>query len=244
MLDRASNNPALRDRVFKNVRPLGADDVMTIDGTVNKSIFSVLIAMAMAYWSFSDPSLRVLMWPAFAVGIIVYIVLLFKPSAAPIATPLYAAAQGIVVGAISLMYSEFYEGIVFQALSLTFATLFGMLILYKTGVIKVTERFKKIVLCAGAALFMVYMASFVMSMFGRPLSFLYGNGILSIGMSLFAVGLAAFFLVLDFDRIESVAKSGTAPKYMEWYCAFGLLVTLIWLYLELLHLLSKLQSRD
>ena len=135
------------------------------------------------------------------------------------------------------------QALVMQAVALTFGTLFALLVAYKSGLIKVTRNFRLGVVAATGGIFLVYMISFIVSLFGAKVPFMYGNSLLSIGISLFVVVIAALNLVLDFDFIEEGAKTG-APKYMEWYAAFGLMVTLIWLYIEILRLLTKLASRD
>ena len=154
-----------------------------------------------------------------------------------------AALEGLALGAVSLMAEMHFEGIVFQAVSLTFGTLFALLMAYKSGYIKATENFKLGVVAATGAIFIVYMLSFVLRLFGVQMSFMHDSSMLSIGISVVVVVVAALNLVLDFDFIENAANSRRAPKYMEWYGAFGLLVTLVWLYLEILRLLMKMNSR-
>jgi len=239
-----TSNPALSDRVFEGVRPASRDEAMTIGGTVNKAIISVLITVAVAYWTALDPTMQHMFWIGLIGGLVLWLVLFFKPAAAPVVTPLYAVAEGIVLGTISLQFEQAYGGIVLQAVGLTFATLFVLLGLYRTGVIKATPAFKRGVIAATLAILIYYVISMILSFFGVVPDVLNGNGMLSIGISLVIAGIAALNLVLDFDFIENAAASGSAPKYMEWYGAFALLVTLIWLYVEILRLLSKFQSRD
>jgi uncharacterized YccA/Bax inhibitor family protein len=167
----------------------------------------------------------------------------FKPTLAPITTPIYAALEGLALGAISALVEMRFPGIVIQAVALTFGTLFCLLMAYRSGLIQATENFKLGVVAATGGIFMIYMVSWVLSFFGTSVPFIHESGIIGILFSLGVVVIAALNLVLDFDFIEQGAESG-APKYMEWYAAFGLLVTLVWLYIEILHLLMKLRSRN
>ncbi|HEX9723391.1 MAG TPA: Bax inhibitor-1/YccA family protein, partial [Vicinamibacteria bacterium] len=160
----------------------------------------------------------------------------------PVTVPIYALLEGLFLGAISSMFEQMYPGIVIQAVGLTFGTLFALLFAYKSGLIKATENFKLGVVAATGAVALIYMASIVLSFFGTSIPYIHESGTIGILFSLAVVVIAALNLVLDFDFIETGAERG-APKYMEWYGAFGLLVTLIWLYLEMLRLLSKLNSR-
>ena len=166
----------------------------------------------------------------------------FKPTASPYTAPIYAACQGLFLGAISAMFERSYPGIVVQAVGLTFGTLAALLMAYTSGLIKPTENFKLGVTAATGAVMLLYMASFVLRMFGIQIGFIHDSGLFGIGFSVVVIVIAALNLVLDFDFIETGIKRG-APKYMEWYGAFGLLVTLIWLYLEILRLLAKLRQR-
>jgi len=176
-------------------------------------------------------------------GLIFGLITAFKPTAAPYTAPVYAALEGLFLGGISALFELMYPGIVVQAVALTFGTLGALLLAYTSGLIKPTENFKLGITAATGAIFLVYMVSMVMNMFGSGgIGFIHDSGPIGIGFSVVVVIIAALNLVLDFDFIESGAKRG-APKYMEWYGAFGLLVTLVWLYLEILRLLSKLRSR-
>jgi len=236
-----TSNPALR--AFEEARPVSSAEAMTIQGTVNKAGLGLAITVGVAYWTAFDPTMQKLFLPALIAGFIVALITCFKPSAAPVTTPIYAAAEGAVVGTVSIIYESSYGGIVLQAATLTFATLFVMLGLYRSGIIKATPVFKRVVVTATLTIMVFYLVSLIMSLFGAPLAILSGGGTFSVGLSLVITAVAALNLVLDFDLIESAAGSRSAPKYMEWYGAFALLVTLIWLYLEILRLLSKLQSR-
>ncbi len=221
---------------------------MTIQGTVNKIALLGVITFVSAlftwntYMQSANPaSVSGFIWGGLAVGFILAIVIHFNKKRANVLAPLYAVAKGLAIGGISAIYASFYEGIVFQALLLTFGILFSLLLIYRMRLIKVTENFKLMVASATMGIALLYLVTFVMSLFGMPVSWMHDSSWLSIGISLFIVGIAAFNLVVDFDFIENGEENG-APKWMEWYAAFGLLVTLIWLYIEILRLLSKLRD--
>ena len=168
---------------------------------------------------------------------------IFKKTRAPVTAPLYALSQGLFLGAISAIFDLQFPGIVIQAVGLTMGTLASLLVLYKTGIIKPTENFRLMIVSATMGIALLYIVSMVMNMFGSSgIGFIHSNGLFGIGFSLFVVAIAALNLVLDFDFIEQGSEQG-APKYMEWFGAFSLMVTLIWLYLEMLRLLAKLRSR-
>jgi uncharacterized YccA/Bax inhibitor family protein len=169
-------------------------------------------------------------------------VTVFKKEWSPVTSPVYALLEGVFLGAVSALFEKSYPGIVMQAVGLTFGVLFCLLAVYKSGIIKVTERFKLGVVAATGGIALFYLASIVAGFFGVRFSFIYGGGVLGIGFSLFVVAIASLNLVLDFDFIEKGSQR-QIPKYMEWYGAFGLMVTLVWLYLEILRLLAKLQRR-
>jgi uncharacterized YccA/Bax inhibitor family protein len=176
-------------------------------------------------------------------GFVLALVTAFKPVWAPISTPLYALAEGLALGGISVVFESAYSGIVAQAVFLTFGTLAALLIAYRSGVIRATDNFRRGVFAATGGIALLYLASFILGFFGIAIPLIHSNGLVGILFSLFVVVIAALNLVLDFDLIERGAAQG-APAYMEWYGAFALLVTLVWLYLEILRLLSKLQSRQ
>ena len=175
-------------------------------------------------------------------GMIVAFVTIFKKTWAPVTAPLYAVLEGFALGGISAILEATYEGIVIQAVALTFGTAGCLLIAYKSGVIKATENFRLGVVAATGGVMLIYLATYILGFFGIAIPYIHENGLIGIGFSLVVVVIAALNLVLDFDFIEKGAEHG-APKYMEWYAAFGLMVTLIWLYIEILRLLSKLNSR-
>ncbi len=236
-------NPALTERVFADrAQQAAVGGAMTIQGTVNKTgAMLVLTMVAAAFtWNAQLPGLTIL---GAIGGLIVALITVFKKEWAATTAPAYAVLEGLFLGGISSMFEAQYPGIVTNAVSLTFGTLGVLLIAYKSGVIKATENFKLGVTAATGGIFFVYMLTWILGFFGVNLTFIHGNGLLGIGISLFIVVIAALNLVLDFDFIERGAEAN-APKYMEWYAAFGLMVTLIWLYLEILRLLAKLQSRD
>jgi uncharacterized YccA/Bax inhibitor family protein len=250
-LSMASSNPAFGRDVFTQYAGTGSrTTTMTISGTVGKTCLLLAILTAAAGWTYKQAALHTLP-PALLIGaaiggFIVAMITIFKPTASPFTAPLYAALEGLFLGAISGIVDQRYhgQGLAVQAVALTFGTMAIMLFLYATRIIRVTQRLAMGIVAATGALFLVYFVSFILSMFHVSVPFLGAgaNPMISIGFSLFVVGLAAFNLLLDFDFIERGAASG-APKVMEWYGAFGLMVTLVWLYLEILRLLMKLQDR-
>lgn len=241
-------NPALSDKTFQQVGTAGYADVMTLQGTVNKTGLMLLLLVAGAAYTWSQfiegniESLMMWMMVGIFGGLIVSIVTVFKKNWSPITAPLYAVLEGFALGGISAMLEARYEGIVIQAVALTFGTAGCLLIAYKSGVIKATENFKLGIVAATGGIFVIYMVGAIMRMFGSGIPYIHENGLIGIGFSLVVVVIAALNLVLDFDFIEKGTEQG-APKFMEWYAAFGLMVTLIWLYIEILRLLSKLNSR-
>ncbi|WP_372752614.1 Bax inhibitor-1/YccA family protein [Labilibaculum sp.] len=245
-----SSNPVLSEKIFSSSRSGSYGESMTVNGTINKIglLLFFLVAAASYTWGLyqdtMDPA-SVTPWliGGAIVGLILALVTTFKPVWSPYTAPFYALAEGLLLGGLSAMMNTAYPGIVIQAVGLSFATLFAMLFAYKSGLIKVTEKFKFGVVAATGGIFIFYMLSWILGMFGIGLNFANDTSLLSIGISLFVVVIAALNLVLDFDFIEKGAQSG-APKYMEWYGAFGLMVTLVWLYVELLRLLSKLARRN
>jgi len=241
-----TSNPALKDETFRGLpRELG-DEAMTLQGTVNKTGISLLILIACAAFTWSQ-ALSGQAVGLYAVGgalggFVVALVTIFKKEWAPVTTPLYAALEGLFLGAISAIYESRYPGLPMNAVALTFGCLAVLLAAYSSGLIRPSENFKLGIVAATGAVALLYLVSMVLGFFGVSVPGLFGSGPIGIAFSLFVVGLAALNLVLDFDFIESGVRA-QAPRYMEWYGAFGLLVTLIWLYLELLRLLAKLQDR-
>lgn len=243
-------NPALNAKTFTDV-PRIADPsrVMTIQGTVNKTLLMLVLLLIPAAWVWNKFSAAgnpqaIMPWLYGGVfgGLIVAFVTIFKKQWAPVTAPLYAVLEGLAIGGISAVFEAQFPGIVIQAVALTFGTLFCLLLAYKSGIIKATENFKLGVAAATGGIFVIYLVTMLLGFFGIRMPYIHDSGIIGIGFSLFVVIIAALYLVLDFDFIESGAAAG-APKFMEWYAAFGLMVTLIWLYLEILRLLAKTRSR-
>ena len=236
-----SGNPVLSKKTFTNT--ISSSDQMTIEGTVNKTAISLLLLVGTGYFTF-DVISPVLLIGAGIGGFILALVTIFKKEWAPITVPLYAILEGALLGGISYMYNTSYNGIVTNAILLTVGILVSLLIAYRSGYIKATENFKLGIFAATGGIAIVYFVNFIMGFFGSGFGVMSINNAspLSIGFSIVVVIIASLNLVLDFDFIEEGAEKG-APKYMEWYGAFGLLVTLIWLYLEILRLLAKLNSR-
>ncbi len=236
-----SGNPVLNKNSF-TYSNISAES-MTIEGTVNKTAMSLILLVGTGYYSFTNISISMLI--LFGIGgFITGIVTVFKKEWSPITVPIYAILEGGLLGGISYMYNSVYDGIVINAIFLTVGILLSLLMAYRSGFIKPTENFKLGVAAATGGIMIVYLVNMVMSFFGSSIGVLdpTNASLMSIGFSLFIVVIASLNLVLDFDFIEEAAEK-KAPKYMEWYGAFGLLVTLIWLYLEILRLLSKLNSR-
>ena len=239
-----SGNPVLKDTTFKQPFDV-AGERMTLPGTVNKTAMLLAMTVITAAYTWGrfmqtgDPaSVSGLLMIGLIGGLIVAMITVFRPTAAPYTAPAYALLEGLALGGISAMVETRFPGIVIQAVALTFGTLFCLLIAYRSGLIKATENFKLGVVAATGGIMLLYVVSFVMGFFGRSIGFIHEGGTFGILFSAFVVVIAALNLVLDFDFIESGVEQG-APKYMEWYGAFGLMVTLIWLYLEILRLLSK-----
>ena len=246
-----TGNPALSDNTFTGFGRLArADEAMTAQGTANKAILLLLCVLVTASWTWSlyyramNPQ-AVIPWVGLGAiaGFIVALVTVFKPTWAPVSAPLYALLEGLVIGGVSALFEAQFPGIVIQAAGLTLGTCLALLLAYKSGMIRATENFKMGVVAATGGIALFYILTMILGFFGIRMPLMYGNSWASIGFSLFVVVIAALNLVLDFDFIEQGAARG-APKYMEWYGAFGLMVTLIWLYLEMIRLLAKLRSRD
>ena len=239
-----SGNPALSTKTFENLTS-ASSNVMTIDGTVNKTAISMGILLLAAYYTYSNAIMSFVL-VGFIGGFILALLTIFKKEWAPTTVPIYALLEGLALGGVSKIYENAFEpGIVPQAIMLTLGILFALLFAYKSKIIQATENFKLGVFAATAGIGVVYLISFLMSLFGGgglPIMNPANSSMLSVGFSLFVVIIASLNLVMDFDFIEAGAAKG-APKYMEWYGAFGLLVTLIWLYLEIIRLLAKLNSR-
>ncbi len=242
-----TSNPLLNDSTFANVSVAG-ERRMTLQGTVNKTGILLLLTFFTAIYTWNialaDPSAAMPWLIGGGIGgLILALITAFKPTWSPVTGSLYALAEGLFLGALSAMYELRFQGIVLQAVLLTGGTLFALLAAYSMGLIKVTQNFRLGIVAATGGIALVYLATIVLGFFGIQIPFIHDSGWFGIGFSAFVVVIAALNLVLDFDFIETGCATG-APKYMEWYAAFGLLVTLVWLYVEILRLLSKLARRD
>ena len=242
-----SNNPVLKQNAFAG--QLATGEAMTIQGTVNKTGLLLLFVVVSAAWTWglghSETPQSAFPWMIGGAlgGFVVALVTVFKKNWAPISAPIYALLEGLFLGGISAVLDRTYHGIAVQAVSLTFGVMFIMLLAYKFGIIRATRGFKLGIIAATGGIALVYLVNMVMrAFFHTQITALYSSSPLGIGISLFIVIIAALNLIIDFDMIENAARMG-APKYMEWYGAFGLMVTLIWLYLEILRLLSKVRDR-
>ena len=239
-------NPVLNERTFTRMGAIAGSDVMTIQGTVTKTaIMLFLVVISASYtWKMVGMERSPAGWMMGGVfgAFIMAIATMFKPTWGGFTAPAYAILEGLFLGGISAMFEAQYPGLVFNAICLTFGVLFSLLFAYQTGFIKATENFKLMIFAATGSIALIYLVNMVMSFFGSGIPLIHSSGIFGIGFSLVVVGIAALNLVLDFDFIENGAEKG-APKYMEWVGALGLMVTLVWLYIELLRLLAKLQDR-
>ena len=240
-----SGNPVLRRAGFDQV--LAGAEPMTLGGTIAKTALLLGIVMAGMFYAWAGlPGLgmtETVVYPLLSGSFVVAVVLLIftslRPEYASVTGPVYAAVQGVVMGIVTMMLNVRYPGLPQQAAVITIATLGVMLVAYRTGVIKATERFRSVVVSCTAAVFVFYLIAFGLSFAGIYIPFLHEGGVIGIGFSLFVVGLAALNLILDFDLIDQ--GIGSAPKDLEWFAAFGLVVTLVWLYFEILRLLQKLR---
>lgn len=244
-----TSNPALNERIFQGAGAISGE-AMTLQGTVNKTGVLLLCAIGTAVWtwnlflhSHSQQTVMPLLLVGGIGGFIFALITIFKKTWAGVTAPVYALLEGLVLGSISAMLELRYPGIAIQAVSLTFGTLVVLLVAYTSGLIPVTQKFRLGIVAATGGIALFYVIEIVLGFFGVHFTAVNGSGAIGIGFSVFVVIIAALNLVLDFDFIETGVRMG-APKYMEWYSAFGLMVTLIWLYFEILRLLSKLRSRD
>jgi uncharacterized YccA/Bax inhibitor family protein len=253
-----TSNPALGQNTFSDFARsqyggnlVDASARMTLSGTVNKTGILLLCAVVTAAWtwnSFMQTHDLSSAGPAVMLGAIggfvVAMVTVFKKEWSPVTAPIYALLEGLVLGGISAVFETSYHGIAMEAVALTFGTLLVLLLAYKSGLIKVTQKFRLGVVAATGAIAIFYFLQFLLGIFNISLfAPVYGSGVIGIGFSLIVVAIASLNLVLDFDFVEQGVAYG-APKYMEWYAAFGIIVTLVWLYLEMLRLLSKMRSRN
>jgi len=254
-----SNNPFLSDKKFlksksvsgaerlHNASVIDYNETMTISGTMNKSLFMLLLLVggaSITWWmAFNELNPMVPTIGGAVIGLIIVIITSFKPQYSRYLAPGYAVFEGLFIGGISAIFETMYPGIVIQAVGATFVTFVVCLLLYKYQIVKVTEQFKSVVIAATLAIATYYVVSWLFSLFTSFTPVHYGNSMMSIGISVFVIIIAALNLFLDFDRIEKGAQQ-RLPKYMEWFGAMGLMITLVWLYVEFLRLLSKLSSRN
>ena len=252
-----SSNPVFGKNIFNQSAVGSQDGVMTVNGTINKTGLMLLIVIFAAAFTWRkffgaiDPANPLVMpdgimlWTMVGAigGLITALITTFSPRRAAMTAPIYAVFEGLFLGAISAMFEARFPGLVMRAVSLTFGVFFIMLLLYRSGTVRVTDKFRTIIIAATGGIALVYLISFVVGMFGVNVSFLHDSSPLSIGISLFVVAIAALNLILDFDMITQGANA-RAPKYMEWFGAMGLMITLVWLYIEFLRLLSKLNSKN
>ena len=246
-----SNNPFFKNKTFTNTSAaaevhettvIDRNETMTVSGTINKSFLMLilLIASAAVTWSMTNPIVFAI--GGAIVGFILVLIAAFKPQYSGFLAPGYAIFEGLFIGGISSIFEDMYPGIVIQAVSCTFVTFMVCFGLYKYEIVKVTERFKSVVLAATLAIATYYLISWLLSMFTSFQPVHHGNSMFSIGISAFVIVIAALNLFLDFDQIEKGVQQ-KMPKYMEWYGAMGLMITLVWLYIEFLRLLSKLNRK-
>ena len=242
-----TSNPVWNEKTFSRYGGFAQTESMTVHGAVLKTgiIFAIMVAAATVSRSMTarNPALVGPFWVIGAIGGLAMVVIgAFKPATAPVTAPLYAVAEGLFLGAISMLFDAIYPGIVPQAVGLTFCVAAIMLVLYSMRVLQATPAFTKGVVAATGAIFLMYLISWILGMFGVTVPYIHGSGIIGILFSLFVVVIAALNLVLDFALIERGSEHG-APRYMEWYAGMGLMVTLVWLYINILILLAKLQRR-
>jgi len=241
-----TSNPALSDKVFS--RPAAGGETMTLSGTVNRCFILLALVIFSASWTWrlfyiqGAQAVIPWIWTGVLGGLGIAIFTIFKPAWSPALAPAYSVVEGLAIGGISALFEAQFPGIVIQAVTLTFGTLFALLFAYKSGLIRVTDNFRLGIVSATGAIAMVYLISLLgRGFFGWQMPFIHESSPIGIAFSVFVVVIAALNLVLDFDFIEK--GDGVAPKYMEWYAAFGLIVTLVWLYLEILRLLAKTRRR-
>jgi uncharacterized YccA/Bax inhibitor family protein len=245
-----SGNPALSEKAFQGSMSTNYAETMSLRGTLNKFGFMLLMLMGSAFYSWKEyaggGNVMPLMLTGVIGGLITALIIIFKKEWSPYLAPAYGLFEGLFLGAISAYYNAAFAtkapGIVMNAVGLTFGTAIAMYFLYSFKIIKATEKFKSVIIMATAGIAIFYVIAMVIGFFGVNIAFLHEGSLMGIGFSMFVVAIAALNLILDFDMIEQGTAAG-APKYMEWYCAFGLMVTIVWLYLEILRLLSKLSDR-
>jgi uncharacterized YccA/Bax inhibitor family protein len=234
-------NPAFNEKVWNRLTDVTTTETMTIEGTVNKSGILILLTIVGAYFGWNALS-PVILFGSLIVSFILSLVIIFSPSKATFLSQPYAFIEGILLGSISSVYAMKYPGIVSNTLFATVGCFVLMLVLYRTKIIRVTEKFRTVIIVATGAIALTYIVNMVMGFFGSGVPMIHEASPVGIAFSVIVTGIAAFNLMLDFDMIEQ-AQARQAPKYMEWYCGFALLVTLVWLYMEMLRLMSKLSKK-
>ena len=245
-----SRNPAFKEGVFQRASQntldgdmaIMAGEKMTVQGAVNKTFLLTLIMLVTAVFSYGAVN-PIWTWGGAIGGLVVVIIAAFRPQNSNFLAPAYAALEGLFVGGISAMYASAFNGIVLNAVSLTIGVLLVMLFVYQAGIIKVTDKFRSGVIMATGAILLVYVVNFVLSFFGIHIPYLHEGGTIGMLISLAIIGVASLNLLLDFDNFEKGEQYG-APAYMEWYSAMGLLITLVWLYIEILRFIAIFSSSD
>ncbi len=235
------SSPALNEKIWNRVKDVTTEGAMTIEGTINKSGILILLTIAGAALGWNLNS-GFILFSTLIINLILSLVIIFKPPTASYLSQPYAVIEGLLLGSISSVYAMKYPGIVTNTLFATLSCFVVMLALYRFRIIRVTEQFRTVIMVATGAIAVTYLINMVMSFFGTSLPMIHEASTAGIIFSVVVVGVAAFNLMLDFDMIEQ-AQARQAPKYMEWYCGFALLLTLVWLYLEILRLLSKLNRK-
>ncbi|MDR0820161.1 MAG: Bax inhibitor-1/YccA family protein [Endomicrobium sp.] len=237
------SNPLLKDSVFQSTASY--NEVMTMSGAINKSIILWILLAGSAFYSWTHPGVIMpLLLPISIGAFVLAFASIFKKAATPFLSPLYALCEGLVLGMVSLYFEKSYPGIVVNAILSTICVLFCMLASYKAGILKATPGFQKTVIFSTLAIAFVYIADLLLNVFGAgKFPYIHDSSTFGIIISIAIVAVASFNLIIDFDLIEKGARNGT-PKYMEWYSALSLMITLVWLYLEMLKLLSKLNRKD
>ncbi|MBW8686503.1 Bax inhibitor-1/YccA family protein [Chitinophaga rhizophila] len=242
----SGSNPILTERNLQQAGSQSSEGTMTVNGTIGKMAFLLLLVVASAVYAWGAPARNQNILPLFygglIAGIVIFLIIMFKKEWAQYLAPAYALAEGFTLGIISVIFNNLYDGIIAQAVGLTFGVFTAMLILYRTGIIRVTERFKSIVFTATAGIAIFYLLAWVLGMFNIRIPFLHEGSTIGIIFSLVVVTVAALRLTIDFDFVYQGVQQ-RAPKHVEWLASFGMLVTLVWLYLEILNLLAKLNRR-
>lgn len=247
-----TSNPTLGEGIINRFSFAATDRAMTVQGSINKTALLLALVVAGAAFTWSkvmasiesgvEVGINGWMIAGSVAGFIIALIISFRQNLAPFLSPVYAICEGLFIGAISAHFEVMFPGLVLRAVLLTFSVMFALLFLYKMRILKATQRFRTILISATAGIAIAYLITFILSFFGFHMNFMYGGGSMGLIVSLLVVGVAALNLVLDFDFIENGAESGL-PAYFEWYAAFGLMVTLVWLYIEILRLLAIVAGR-